>query len=88
MPKYKQPETAIHESIEEAWRQDGEIGATRAAIVKYAKVLDMTDSGRDIRPLVTGLFETIDRLKMLEGSASADSKITPLTRILERASNE
>ena len=88
MPKYKQPSTAIHESVETAWRSDGEIGATRAAIVKYAKVLDMTDSGRDMRPLVTGMFEAIDRLKMLEASTPSTNKVTPLTRILDRAANE
>lgn len=85
MPRYKQPETAVPESVEQAWREQGEIGACRASITKYAKVLDMTDSGRDIKPLVTGMFEMIDRLKALEtkGEASAD---TPLVQIL-KASN-
>lgn len=86
MPKYKQPATTENISVEESWRRDGEAGAIRAAIAKYAKVLDMTDSGRDIRPLVTGMFEAIDRLKLLE--ASMPDKVAPLTRILEKASNE
>ena len=87
MPKYKQPKGSTPESVEQAWRQDGEIGAVRASIVKYAKILDMTDSGRDIKPLVSGLFEAIDRLKSLEavGQTSAE---TPLLRILDRAANE
>ena len=37
MPKYQQPEGHIYESIEQAWRQQGERGAVAAIIVKYAK---------------------------------------------------
>ena len=88
MPKYKQPETSIPESIEQAWREQGEIGAVRASIAKYAKVLDMTDSGRDIKPLVTGMFEMVDRLKALESRDSEAKADTPLFRILKSASNE
>lgn len=88
MPKYKQPIDSTPESVEQAWRKDGEIGAVRAAIVKYAKVLDMTDSGRDMKPLVSGMFEAIDRLKSLEAHTSNKSKITPLAEILNKAANE
>ena len=87
MPKYKQPDTAIPESIEQAWRECGEIGVCKASIVKYAKVLDMTDSGRDIKPLVSGMFEMIDRLKSLEAKSNANNT-TPLLRILDKAVNE
>ena len=87
MPKNKQLETSIPQSIEQAWREEGEIGAVRASIVKYAKVLDMTDSGRDIKPLVTGMFEMVDRLKALESRDSEIKAETPLFRIL-KASNE
>lgn len=87
MPRYKQPETSIPESVEQAWRQYGEIGAVRAAITKYAKVIDMTDSGRDIKPLVTGMFEMVDRLKALESRDSETKADTPLFKIL-KASNE
>lgn len=87
MPKYKQPDSSVPESIEQAWRTNGEIGVCRASIVKYAKVLDMTDSGRDIKPLVSGMFEMIDRLKALEAK-STDRKDTPLLQILAKASNE
>ena len=87
MPKNKQLETSIPQSIEQAWREEGEIGAVRASIVKYAKVLDMTDSGRDIEPLVTGMFEMVDRLKALESRDSEIKAETPLFRIL-KASNE
>lgn len=87
MPKNKQLGTSIPQSIEQAWREEGEIGAVRASIVKYAKVLDMTDSGRDIKPLVTGMFEMVDRLKALESRDSEIKAETPLFRIL-KASNE
>ena len=87
MPKYQQPKDSTPESVEIAWRENGEIGAVRASIAKYAKVLDMTDSGRDIKPLVSGMFEAIDRLKALEAHDS-DKRETPLLRILDKASNE
>ena len=87
MPKYKQPKDAIPQSIEQAWREEGEIGVCKASIVKYAKVLDMTDSGRDIKPLVSGMFEMIDRLKALEAKQTSNNS-TPLLRILDKASNE
>ena len=88
MPKYKQPIDSTPESVEQAWRKNGEIGAVRAAIIKYAKVLDMTDSGRDMKPLVSGMFEAIDRLKSLEAHTSNKSKITPLAEILNKVANE
>lgn len=88
MPKYKQPEAAIPESVEQAWRESGEIGVCKASIIKYAKVLDMTDSGRDIKPLVSGMFEMIDRLKSLEAKQTAKGSSTPLLRILDKAANE
>ena len=87
MPKYKQPKDSTPESVEQAYRQLGEVGATRAAIIKYAKILDMTDSGRDIKPLVSGMFEAIDRLKSLEAHGQT-SNDTPLLRILNKAANE
>lgn len=87
MPRYKQPKNAIPESIEQAWREQGEIGAVKASIVKYAKVLDMTDSGRDIKPLVSGMMEMVDRLKALESRDSNTKADTPLFQIL-KASNE
>lgn len=85
MPRYKQPDGSTPESIEQAWREDGEIGAVRASIIKYAKVLDMTDSGRDIKPLVSGMFEMVDRLKALESRDSEAKADTPLYQILKLA---
>ena len=86
MPKYKQPIDSTPESVELAFRQDGEIGAVRASIIKYAKVLDMTDSGRDIKPLVSGMFEAIDRLKALEAQGGT-SEESPLLKVLNKAAN-
>lgn len=85
MPRYKQPDGSTPESIEQAWRENGEIGAVRASIIKYAKVLDMTDSGRDIKPLVSGMFEMVDRLKALESRDSEAKADTPLYQILKLA---
>lgn len=87
MPKYNQPVGSTPESVEIAFRNEGEIGAVRAAIIKYAKVLDMTDSGRDIKPLVSGMFEAIDRLKALEAQDHKTNE-TPLFKVLSKAANE
>lgn len=92
MPKYKQPDKAIPESIEKAWREGNEMKVCQAVIAKYAKVLDMTDSGRDIKPLATGMFETIDRLNALKAANEKSNAGTPLYRILngkmDKAINE
>lgn len=84
MPKNKPLETSNPESIEELWAKGDELGMTKAIVRKYARVLDMTDSGRDIKPLATGLFEALERVKALE--ANADNS-TPLAEILEMAAN-
>ena len=84
MPKNEPLETSNPESIEELWAKGDELGMTKAIVRKYARVLDMTDSGRDIKPLATGLFEALERVKALE--ANADSS-TPLAEKLEMAAN-
>lgn len=84
MPKYKPLETSNPESIEELWANGDELGMTRAIVRKYARVLDMTDSGRDIKPLATGLFEALERVKVLEANANSS---TPLAEILKMAAN-
>lgn len=73
MPKNKPLDTSSPESIEEAWAYGDEALMVRAVIRKFARVLDMTDSGRDIKPLATGMFEAIDRLKAMEAEASVES---------------
>lgn len=87
MPKYKALPDSTPESVEQAWRTDGEMGACRASIVKYARILDMTESGRDIKPLVSGMFEAIDRLKALEAKDSGKTE-TALFKVLSKAVNE
>lgn len=69
-------------TIERAWRDGDELSVTREVVRKYARVLDMTDSGRDIKPLASGMFEAIDRLKALEDVEAAKSGATPLDQIL------
>ena len=84
MPKNKPLPTSAPDSIEQAWASRDEIATTSAIVRKYARVLDMTDSGRDIKPLASGMFEAIDRLKALE-AASSGAKNTPLAEILAEA---
>jgi hypothetical protein len=84
MPKNLPLPTSDPDSIEEAWAAGDEVAATRAVVRKYARVLDMTDSGRDIKPLATGMFEAIDRLRGLENDASINED-TPLADILKMA---
>jgi len=86
MPKNKPLPTSNPESIEEAWAGGNELAMARAVVRKYARVLDMTDSGRDIKPLATGMFEAMDRVRALE--AKDGVKETPLADILDKAEAE
>lgn len=81
MPKNKALETSRPQSIEEAWADGDEATMVFAIVRKYARVLDMTDSGRDIKPLATGLFEAVDRYKALTGGRDED---TPDAEIRKR----
>ena len=71
-------------SLETAWDEGGEIAVTRQAVRKYAQVIDVTESGRDIKPLISGLFEAIDRLNALEASDNAQNE-TPYAQIMREA---
>lgn len=84
MPKNKALPTSAPESIEEAWASGNELAMTRAVVRKYARVLDMTDSGRDIKPLVTGMFEALDRVKMLE-ARDEETNQSKLFKIMQEA---
>lgn len=84
MPKNTPLSTSDPKSIETAWVNGDEVAATRAVVQKYARVLDMTDSGRDIKPLASGMFEAIDRLKALEASEGAKAN-SPLADLLAEA---
>lgn len=86
MPKNRPLPTSEPESIEEAWANGDELALARAVVRKYARVLDMTDSGRDIKPLATGMFEAMDRVRALE--AQSDVNETPLARILSLADEQ
>lgn len=86
MPKNKPLPTSAPESIEEAWASGDELAMAKAVVRKYARVLDMTDSGRDIKPLATGMFEAMDRVKALEAAQDTNGK-APLFRILDEAAS-
>ena len=82
MPKNKALKTSAPQSIEVAWRDGDEAEVVSAVVAKYARVLDMTDSGRDIKPLASGMFEAIDRLKALNAGSEEN---TPLAEIIAEA---
>ena len=84
MPRTKSTVRDNFASLESAWESGGEIAVTRQAIRKYAQVIVVTESGRDMKPLITGMFEAIDRLKALE-AASSEKVDTPLAQILAEA---
>lgn len=84
MPKNKALPTSAPESIEQAWAKGDELALTRAVVRKYARVLDMTDSGRDIKPLATGMFEAMDRVRMLEAKDES-TNTSPVFNIIAEA---
>lgn len=75
------PRTSV--SVAKAWSEGGEIEAVRQSVRKYAEVIDATESGRDMKPLITGMFEAIDRLKALEDAEAAETGDNPLSKILK-----
>lgn len=87
MPKNKPLPTSNPESIELMWDKRDEAGVLRALVKKYARVLDMTDSGRDIKPLATGMLEAMAQLRTIEAAEGMDSSEndTPLATILKLA---
>lgn len=86
MSKNKALPTSVPESIEEAWASGDELAMARAVVRKYARVLDMTDAGRDIKPLATGMFDAIQIVHALEQRESEDNE-TPLADVLKMAAN-
>ena len=71
-------------SLESAWTEGGELAVTAMAVKKYAQVIDVTESGRDMKPLISGMFEAIDRLKALRAQTE-DAELSPLFKIVEEA---
>lgn len=84
MPKNKPLPDSNPQSIEQAWASRDELAVARAVVAKYARVLDMTDSGRDIKPLATGMFEAIERVHTLEAKDGIANE-TPYAQIMREA---
>ena len=72
-------------SVKEAYITQGEIGAVKACILKYAETIDNKDSARDMKPLITGMFEAIDRLRAIESRDGKSNADTALFKILKAA---
>ena len=84
MPRTKSTVREDFASLEQAWIDGGELEVTRQAVRKYAQVIDVTESGRDMKPLITGMFEAIDRLKALEAVEDSEGE-TPYAQIMREA---
>lgn len=82
MPRTKSTVRDDYAGIEQAWIGGGEAAVTAQAVRKYAQVIDVTESGRDIKPLISGMFEAIDRLKALNAGSEEN---TPLAEIIAEA---
>jgi len=83
MPKNKPLETSSSTHIEEMLVAGDEAGMVFEVVRKYARVLDMTDSGRDIKPLATGMFEAMDRWKAITGGTDEDTPDADIKKRLE-----
>ena len=84
MPRTKSTVRDGFASLETAWESGGELAVTRQAIKKYAQVIDVTESGRDMKPLITGMFEAIDRVHALEARYEGINE-TPYAQIMREA---
>ena len=83
MPRTKSRVRDDYASLEQAWVDGGEIAVTAQAVRKYTQVIDVTESGRDMKPLITGMFDAIDRLKAL--NAQSDDSVTDFKNIIAEA---
>lgn len=74
-------------SLEDAFVNGSERDLVKAAIVKLTHHIDNCDSSRDLRPLINGMFEALDRLKSLDAAAGVEEKTneTPLANVLRMA---
>ena len=84
MPRTKSRVRQDFASLESAWIEGGELAVTEQAVKKYAQVIDVTESGRDMKPLISGMFEAIDRLNALK-AAQGGTEDTPLADVLAQA---
>lgn len=83
MPRTKSRVREDYASLESAWMDGGELAVTEQAIRKYTQVIDVTESGRDMKPLISGMFEAIDRYKALQ--AATPGHENALAQILREA---
>lgn len=77
-----QDRAAIRKSVSAAWNRGDEAKVIRSVIAKYAKIIDECESARDMKPLASGMFEAIDRLKMLEAREQSKSAPNALSVIM------
>ena len=84
VPRTKSRVRKDYASLEQAWTSGGELEVTRQAVRKYTQVIDVTESGRDIKPLISGMFEAIYRLKALEQIEESEND-TPYAQIMREA---
>ena len=76
-------------SVEKCWKDGDELSAVEAIIIKYAKMIDATDSSRDLKPLASGMLEAIDRKNALEAAeGSRNENKAPVFKILEKAQSD
>lgn len=71
--------------IARACASGDELDVAYAVLRKVARNLDDCDSSRDIKPLVSCLFETTDRIKALEAKQGQRAKVTPLAEVVKMA---
>lgn len=71
-------------SVEAALMEGDEADVLDALIVKYAHTIDNTNSARDIRALISGMIEVLDRRKQVTASGATNGK-TPLSVVLGKA---
>ena len=70
-------------SVEAALMEGDEADVLDALIVKYAHTIDNTNSARDIRALISGMIEVLDRRRQVTIAALEKGK-TPLAIVLDR----
>lgn len=74
-----------YRSIASALRNGSDLDVARTVALKYAKTLDACESARDVKPLASGLFETIDRINALKSKDEKSMQSTPLVRVMTHA---
>lgn len=74
-------------SLEDAFQNGTERDLVNAMIIKLTHSIDNCDSSRDLRPLMNGMFEALDRLKAIDAAASVEDETneTPLASVLRMA---